>query len=113
MGIIARQKPAAFIGMGAFWGHFIPCVEAANLQGAMTIMGSTRHIHTPYMACMCDYILIGEEVFAASGYVSKAPIDVGSITGQDFSKIIAMALTLIGTLAISLGSTAIENILKM
>jgi hypothetical protein len=113
MGLVAREKPAAYIGMGAFWGSFIPSLEAANSVGAMTIMGSTRHIHTPYMACMSDYILIGEEVFAASGYASKAPIEVGSIAGQDFAKIISITLTLLGVIAISAGSKALENLLSM
>ena len=44
----------------------------------------------------CDYTLLGEELFAASAYLSGEPAQLGMLKGQDFGKLAAMILVLIG-----------------
>jgi hypothetical protein len=46
----------------------------------------------------CDYTLLGEEIFAASAYLSKEPVLVGSVVGQDLGKIITFCIIIIGTI---------------
>ena len=50
----------------------------------------------PFFVAACDYTLIGEELFAASAYLSGEPKQLGSLKGQDVGKIIAMAAILLG-----------------
>jgi len=38
----------------------------------------------------CDYTLIGEELYAASAYLSREPKLLGSLRGQDCGKVIFM-----------------------
>ena len=38
----------------------------------------------------CDYVLIGEEFYAASAYLSGSPEMIGSIKGQDYVKLLCM-----------------------
>jgi hypothetical protein len=44
----------------------------------------------------CDYVLIGEELFAASGYLSGDPQVIGSLKGSDYLKIIVIVLLVLG-----------------
>jgi len=47
--------------------------------------------------------LIGEELFAASAYLSGEPKQMGSLKGQDVGKAIAMVAILIGVLTATIG----------
>jgi hypothetical protein len=44
----------------------------------------------------CDYTLIGEELFAASAYLSGEPKLVGSLKGTDLMKVAIVAVIVIG-----------------
>jgi hypothetical protein len=50
----------------------------------------------PFFVAACDYTLIGEELFAASAYLSQDPKLLGSLRGQDFGKAFAMFFILLG-----------------
>ncbi|HEC83509.1 MAG TPA: hypothetical protein ENI46_03350, partial [Firmicutes bacterium] len=59
----------------------------------------------------CDYTLIGEELYAASAYLSREPVLLGSIKAQDIIK--AILMTVIGAVLVTyaLGSEFIRNLL--
>jgi hypothetical protein len=57
----------------------------------------------PFFVAACDYTLIGEELFAASAYLSKNPSLLGSLRGQDIGKALAMVFILVGVLSESIG----------
>jgi hypothetical protein len=46
----------------------------------------------------CDYTLIGEELFAASAYLSGEPKQLGSLKGQDVGKAIAIGAIALGSI---------------
>jgi len=50
----------------------------------------------------CDYTLIGEELFAAGAYMSREPLLLGSLKGQDIAKFVIIILTIIGICLISI-----------
>jgi hypothetical protein len=50
----------------------------------------------PFFVAACDYTLIGEELFAASAYLSKDKKMMGSLKGQDAGKAIAMLFIIVG-----------------
>ena len=50
----------------------------------------------PFFVAACDYTLIGEELFAASAYLSKDPHQLGSLKGQDFGKAAFVIVLIIG-----------------
>ncbi|HEX9912367.1 MAG TPA: DUF6754 domain-containing protein, partial [candidate division Zixibacteria bacterium] len=58
-----------------------------------------------------DYTLIGEELFAASGYLTKDPLVLGSIKGQDFLKLIIGFLIVAGGILSTLGYNFLINFL--
>jgi hypothetical protein len=57
-------------------------------------------------------MLIGEEIFAAGAYVSGDPVQLGTISGTDITKLLLIALLIIGVAAISVGSDIIKVILE-
>ncbi len=106
-GQMMREKPAACFYMGAFYAESLILAETGNSIGSIQIAGTAMPSQLPFFIAACDYTLIGEEFFAASAYLSGEPQQLGSLKGQDFGKVIAGILILIGCLAatvISLGS---------
>jgi hypothetical protein len=57
--------------------------ETGNSIGAIQIAGTAMPAQLPFFVAACDYTLIGEELFAASAYLSREPKLLGSLKGQD------------------------------
>jgi len=94
-GIMLRIKPAANIFMGAFYAESLLLAETGNLTGAIQIAGTANPEQLPFFIAACDYTLMGEELYAASAYLSKEPMMLGSIKGQDFMKVILVVLMIV------------------
>jgi hypothetical protein len=59
----------------------------------------------PFFVAACDYTLIGEELFAASAYLSREPKLLGSLKGQDLGgKLIFLSLALIFVIIATIGA---------
>jgi hypothetical protein len=101
-GIMVREKPATCLYLGAFFAESLILAETGNSIGAIQIAGTARPGQLPFFVAACDYTLIGEELFAASAYLSGDPKQLGSLKGQDVGKVVAMAGLIIGTLAMTL-----------
>jgi len=89
-GIMVREKPATCFYMGAFFAEALIMAETGNSIGAIQIAGTAMPAQLPFFVAACDYTLIGEELFAASAYLSNEPRQLGSLKGQDVGKSIAM-----------------------
>jgi hypothetical protein len=101
-GIMVRDKPATCFYLGAFFAESLILAETGNSIGAIQIAGTAMPAQLPFFVAACDYTLIGEELFAASAYLSNEPKQLGSIKGQDVAKFIAMVAILIGAFAATL-----------
>lgn len=95
-GIMLREKPAACFYMGAFFAESLILAETGNSIGAIQIAGTAQPTQLPFFVAACDYTLIGEELFAASAYLSQDPRIMGSLRGQDIGKVLAMIVILVG-----------------
>ena len=95
-GIIVREKPAANFFLGAFYAESLILAETGFSSGAIQTAGTAMPSQLPFFVVACDYTLIGEELFAASAYLSKDPHQLGSLKGQDFGKAIFVFVLLIG-----------------
>ncbi|MFZ5979306.1 MAG: DUF6754 domain-containing protein [Candidatus Zixiibacteriota bacterium] len=95
-GMMMRQRPAANIFMGAFFAESLLLAETGNAAGSIQIAGTARPEQLPFFIAACDYTLMGEELYAASSYLSKEPIMLGGLKGQDFIKILIVILIIIG-----------------
>ncbi len=97
-GLILREKVAAAFFLGEWYAESLIFAETANSIGAIQIAGSTEKSQTPFFIAACDYVLIGDEFYAASAYLTRQPILVGSLVGQDWAKIAMAACVLFGFL---------------
>lgn len=102
-GIMTRQLPATNLFFGTFEAEALILAETGNSIGAVQIAGTDSTIQLSFFIVACDFTLIGEELFVASGYLTKDPQILGSIKGQDWLKAIIVLLILIGAIAGILG----------
>lgn len=97
-GMVVRDKPATIFYMGAFFAESLILAETGNSAGAIQIAGTAMPAQLPFFVAACDYTLIGEELFAASAYLSREPRQLGSLKGQDVGKALFLVLILVGLL---------------
>jgi hypothetical protein len=103
-GIMVREKPATNFFLGMFWAESLILAETGATTGAIQIAGTDAVHQLPFFITACDYTLIGEELYAASAYLSREPLLVGSLKGQDYGKIVILSLILIGSFLLLLSA---------
>jgi hypothetical protein len=97
-GIMVRDRPAACFYLGSFFAESLILAETGNSIGAIQVAGTAQPAQLPFFVAACDYTLIGEELFAASAYLSKEPRALGSLKGADAGKIMALVFIGLGTI---------------
>ena len=102
-GWMMREKPAANIYMGAFFAESLLLAETGNAAGSIQIAGTARPEQLPFFIAACDYTLMGEELYAASAYLSHEPVLLGGLKGQDLMKVAIVVAIILGILLIALG----------
>ena len=95
-GYMMRERPATNIYMGAFFAESLLLAETGNAAGSIQIAGTARPEQLPFFIAAYDYTLMGEELYAASAYLSHEPIMMGGLKGQDFMKILIVILIIVG-----------------
>jgi hypothetical protein len=105
-GIMMREKPATNFFLGMFWAESLVLAETGASTGAIQIAGTDAVHQLPFFITACDYTLIGEELYAASAYLSREPLSLGSLKGQDWAKFIIGALIILGIALATSGFTA-------
>ncbi len=113
IGILNREKVAANVMIGHFMGEAMIIAEAGYMAGAVQIGGTANTIQLPFFVAACDYTLISEEVYAAGAYLSKDPLQLGAVAGQDWARLVGVVLIGIGTILATLGVTWVADILKL
>jgi len=116
-GIMLRERPAANFFMGYYYAESLLLAETGASTGAIQIAGTDSDAQLPFFITACDYTLIGEELYAASAYLSREPVLVGTLRGQDIGKGFFLAVLILGTLlatgAALLGLPFVDSILQL
>jgi hypothetical protein len=105
-GIMLRDRPAAHIFMGSFYAESLLLAETGFATGAIQVAGTANVHQLPFFVVACDYTLIGEELYAASAYLSGEPKLVGALKGADLMKIVIITAVIVGCLLESFGRHA-------
>jgi hypothetical protein len=104
-GLVVRQRPATIFYQGAFYAESLILAETGNSIGAIQIAGTAMPAQLPFFVAACDYTLIGEELFAASAYLSREPKLLGSLKGQDIGgKLVFISLSVIFIIIVSVAA---------
>jgi hypothetical protein len=102
-GIMLRKKPAANFFMGSYFAESLLLTETGASTGAIQIAGTDSDHQLPFFVTTCDYTLIGEELYAASAYLSREPIQIGTLRGQDIGKAVILTVIAVGTVLATVG----------
>jgi hypothetical protein len=103
-GIMLRKKPAANFFMGSYFAESLLLTETGASTGAIQIAGTDSDHQLPFFVTTCDYTLIGEELYAASAYLSKEPVQIGTLRGQDIGKAVVLGAIGVGTVLATVGA---------
>lgn len=111
-GIMLREKPAAIFLQGQFFAESLILAETGNSIGAIQIAGTDSEHQLPFFIAACDYTLIGEELYAASAYLSREPMLLGSLRGQDWGKVLIFIIMILGVVLELSGVNWITTLLQ-
>ncbi|MDA0710183.1 MAG: hypothetical protein O3B73_08240 [bacterium] len=109
-GMMVRERPAANIMMGYFYAESLLLAETGANIGAIQIAGTDSYTQLPFFITTCDYTLMGEELYAASAYLSREPKLLGSLKGMDIGKAFLIATLVLGTFFSTLGNQTLIHI---
>lgn len=105
-GIILRERTATNFYMGMFYAESLVLAETGFVAGSIQIAGTDQLVQIPFFVCACDFVLMGEELYAASAYLSREPQQLGTLKAQDWGKVIVVSLIIIGAILSTIGFTA-------
>lgn len=113
-GIMLREKPATNFFLGMFYAESLLLAETGNISGAIQIAGTDASAQLPFFITACDYTIIGEELYAASAYLSREPNLVGTIKAQDWGKatigILLVVLTILALFGLEFATKIVTSV---
>jgi hypothetical protein len=101
VGILHREQVAGVIYFGNFYGESLILAENGQQVGAIQIAGTPQTTQVPFFLAACDYTIIGDEYYAASAYISREPTLLGSLVGQDYSKLLMLLMVVAGAVMVT------------
>lgn len=105
-GIMLREKTATNFYMGMFYAESLVLAETGFVSGSIQIAGTDQLVQIPFFVSVCDFVLMGEELYAASAYLSREPQQLGTLKAQDWGKVLVVILMIIGVIFSTLGWAA-------
>lgn len=112
IGVMYREKVASNIMIGNFAAEALILAEAGNTVGAIQIAGTTNAYQIPFFVVACDYVILGEEMFAAGAHFTNNKTHLGSLRGEDLVKAICIAIMIVGAVMTTAGSNALKTIMS-
>ena len=112
-GIMLRDRPATNFYLGSFYAESLILAETGHSTGAIQIAGTAMSDQLPFFVAACDYTLLGEELYAASAYLSQEPVQLGSLKGQDLGKFLFIAIIIFGVISRLLGWNFFYNLFSV
>lgn len=102
-GMMLRERPATNVYMGKFFAESLLLAETGAVAGSIQIAGTDEIAQIPFFIVACDYTLIGEELYAASAYLGREPVLLGSLKAQDIAKATVITLAILGLVLSNIG----------
>ena len=113
MAALNRENVGATVHVG-YYDHSAVTIAGAGAQvGAYQIGGQTSLKQIAFFVAFCEHCFFGEEVLAAGAYLAKDPLQLGSLVAEDWTKIIGIALMILGAITSTLGLDFLINILTI
>ena len=91
------------LAVGIFYSDVTIPLEMAKIKGGMVIGGTGRWIMVYAFAMMCDYVFLGEEIYAAGAIVSENPLMLSGIIVEEWGKFFVLVFLAIGFILAAIG----------
>ena len=101
IGLARRENVGAAILLGAFAGEALILAEVGKTQGAFQVGGSINPEQLAFFIATCDDVVLGEEIYALSGYLNKDKVLRANLLSSDILKVALLVLIIIGSLVAS------------
>ena len=108
-GVMLREKTATNFYMGMFFAEALIMTENGSATGAIQISGTDAVTQIPFFITTCDYTLIGEELYAASAYLAREPLQLGTLKAVDYTKFLILLFIIAGSLLSTVQATFLIN----
>lgn len=102
-GSYAREGVGLNVMVGIWYTDCVMPLEAAKIYGALNVGGTARWIMAYAFAMMTDYLLLGEELYAAGAAVSDNPVMVSGIAAEEIGKWFVLLLLVVGLVLTAVG----------
>jgi hypothetical protein len=112
-GIMIRERMATNFFMGYFAAEALLMTETGNAVGAVQIAGTDAVTQIPFFITTCDYTLIGEELYAASAYLNREPMLLGTLKAQDYFKFFILSIMIVGAVLSTFQFTGLNDLLPL
>lgn len=112
-GIMIRERMATNFFMGYFAAEALLMTETGNAVGAVQIAGTDAVTQVPFFITTCDYTLIGEELYAASAYLNREPMLLGTLKAQDYFKFFIVTVMVLGAVLSTFQITGLNDLLPL
>jgi len=99
--VIRDNKIASVFYFGNYDYTSLLYTEGGLMAGAMQIAGTADYYQIPFFIASCDYVVMVDELFASSAYLSRDPTMLGGVVGQDYGKLVLVILLFAGVLAVT------------
>jgi len=109
---MVRERPATNFMIGSFFAESLILAETGQAAGAIQIAGTADVTQLPFFVTTCDYTLLGEELYAASAYLSREPVLLGSIKAQDAAKAVLMVIMAAGIVLLAFKTDILVRLLE-
>ncbi|MDR3688346.1 MAG: hypothetical protein P4L46_03130 [Fimbriimonas sp.] len=102
--MVDRRVASVFL-FGSYDYTSLLISEGGKIAGCMQIAATADYYQVPFFIASCDYVVMVEELFACSSYLSREPVMMGSVAGQDFGKLLLLSLLGIGVVLATIYGT--------
>ena len=101
VGIMSREQTATNFYFGQFYAEALILTENGRAMGSLQVAGTPDPVQIPFFIATCDYVVIGDEYYAAGAYLTREPTLTGSLVGQDIVKAGIVLLILWGLVLVT------------
>ncbi len=112
VGLVHRENVGSAFLFGSYAAESLILAEAGQRIGALQVAATVSPEQIPFFITACDYTLIGDELYAAGAYLSKDPVQVGSLRGQDIGKFFLILMVILGVLIATVQSMRADKLIQ-
>jgi len=109
--LVIRERPGLFVTFAVSGTSFQQDAMAREV-GAIVIGGVARVSQLGPKIALCDYVLMGDELYTAGAYVSGDQSRISTVLATDIVKGVFVTLMIAGKIAITAGSPILWNLFK-